>query len=107
MGTQAPRRGTAWSSRPRWLLATLVQEVRLQNSISRPTYSPPRAPDNAGSTVDGTAWQLGQRVIHRKFGEGIILNYEGQGKQARVQVNFDAEGSKWLMVAYVNLEAAV
>ena len=55
--------------------------------------------------VDGTEFTLGQRVNHKKFGDGVVLNYEGQGKQARVQVNFNNEGSKWLMLAYANLQA--
>ncbi len=49
--------------------------------------------------------QLGQRVLHPKFGEGVILNYEGQGSSARVQVNFDGLGTKWLVTAYANLRA--
>ena len=44
------------------------------------------------------------KVIHKKFGEGIVLNYEGSGESARVQVNFDAAGTKWLVMAYANLE---
>jgi len=44
-------------------------------------------------------------VVHSLFGEGVVLNYEGHGAQARIQVNFDDEGSKWLMVAYAKLVA--
>ena len=85
----------------------LIEEVRLQNSVSRPAGVPRmNRPALAGSEVEGTTWSLGQRVIHGKFGEGVILNYEGEGKQARVQVNFDAEGAKWLMLAYANLTPA-
>jgi len=47
---------------------------------------------------------LGQKVKHKKFGEGIVLNYEGSGESARVQVNFDKSGTKWLVVTYANLE---
>ena len=47
---------------------------------------------------------VGQRVRHRKFGEGIILNTEGSGAHARVQVNFESAGTKWLVMAYANLE---
>jgi DNA helicase-2/ATP-dependent DNA helicase PcrA len=43
-------------------------------------------------------------VIHGKFGEGVVLNYEGQGTSARVQVNFDSAGSKWLVLSYAKLE---
>jgi DNA helicase-2/ATP-dependent DNA helicase PcrA len=49
---------------------------------------------------------LGQKVVHRKFGEGIVLNYEGSGEHARVQVNFDEFGTKWLVLAYAKLEKA-
>ena len=34
----------------------------------------------------------------------MILNFEGSGAQARVQVNFDNEGSKWLMLSYAKLQ---
>jgi DNA helicase-2/ATP-dependent DNA helicase PcrA len=46
---------------------------------------------------------LGQRVLHPKFGEGTVLNAEGQGSSARIQVKFDAAGAKWLVLAYANL----
>jgi len=48
--------------------------------------------------------QLGQRAHHKKFGPGIILAYEGQGVHARVQVNFENVGTKWLVLSYANLE---
>jgi DNA helicase-2/ATP-dependent DNA helicase PcrA len=48
--------------------------------------------------------KLGQRVRHGKFGEGIVLNYEGTGAHARVQINFEAAGTKWLVMSYANLE---
>jgi DNA helicase-2/ATP-dependent DNA helicase PcrA len=49
--------------------------------------------------------KLGARVRHAKFGDGVVLNIEGQGPHARIQVNFEAQGSKWLMLAFANLEA--
>ena len=51
-----------------------------------------------------TGLRLGQRVRHPKFGEGVVLNYEGSGPQSRVQVNFAEAGSKWLVLAYARLE---
>ena len=48
--------------------------------------------------------RLGARVRHGKFGEGVILNVEGNGAQARVQVSFERQGTKWLMVQYAKLE---
>lgn len=51
-----------------------------------------------------SGFQLGQRVNHAKFGEGVVLQYEGHGQHARVQVNFGNGGSKWLVVAYAKLQ---
>jgi DNA helicase II / ATP-dependent DNA helicase PcrA len=48
--------------------------------------------------------RLGQRVRHSRFGEGIVLNCEGSGAHARIQVNFENAGPKWLVVAYAKLE---
>ena len=56
----------------------------------------------SGDNVSG--FQLGQRVTHAKFGDGIVLQYEGHGQHARVQVNFGHSGSKWLVVAYAKLQ---
>jgi DNA helicase-2/ATP-dependent DNA helicase PcrA len=49
------------------------------------------------------AIKLGQRVSHAKFGEGVVLHCEGEGNQARVQINFADAGAKWLMLTYANL----
>jgi DNA helicase-2/ATP-dependent DNA helicase PcrA len=48
--------------------------------------------------------RLGARVRHGKFGDGVVLNVEGQGPHARVEVNFERQGAKWLMLSYANLE---
>jgi len=86
--------------------AHLLEEVRLQNQVSRPVAGAPRRPFANGLSDSGndTGLSLGQHVNHRIFGEGVILNFEGNGAHARVQVNFVNEGSKWLVVAYANLE---
>ncbi len=49
---------------------------------------------------------LGQRVRHARFGEGTVLNMEGRGEHARIQVNFKDAGAKWLVLAYAKLQAA-
>ncbi len=84
----------------------LIQEIRSQSLTVRPASRAVRV-SAIGKYVEieGTGLKLGQRVIHAKFGEGVVVNYEGEGKQARVQVNFANEGSKWLMVAYAKLES--
>ncbi|MGI3128907.1 DNA helicase II [Halopseudomonas pachastrellae] len=82
----------------------LIQEVRLGSQVTRP-FGPAKGGLFASEATENTGFALGQRVEHALFGEGVVLNYEGQGAQARIQVNFDDEGSKWLMVAYAKLQA--
>jgi len=50
-------------------------------------------------------FSLGQRVSHAKFGEGTVLNCEGDGDNSRIQVNFDQFGAKWLVTTYAKLTA--
>ena len=79
--------------------AELLQEVRLHTAIARPVSSLTQA------QVPDTQLTLGQRVYHQIFGEGVVLNFEGRGASARVEVNFDTEGSsKWLVLQYANLQ---
>jgi len=88
----------------------LLDEIRMKSSVSRPSFGKTRIGGRVSSKLSGdievpeTDLSLGQRVVHGKFGEGVILNYEGQGPNARVQVNFDAVGSKWLVLSYAKLE---
>jgi len=84
----------------------LVEPVRLKTTIQRPAIAPAGRQPNyrAGADVPNTGITLGQRVRHGKFGEGVVLNYEGSGPNARVQVNFKEVGSKWLVLSYARLE---
>ena len=83
----------------------LVEEVRTRVDVRRPLYGQQEAASSPTFHSDAiAAFQLGQRVRHMKFGEGVVLNCEGQGSHARVQVNFSEQGAKWLVVAYANLE---
>jgi DNA helicase II / ATP-dependent DNA helicase PcrA len=77
----------------------LLEEVRPALAVSRPIYRPSKAFDNQSSSLN-----LGQRVRHGKFGDGVVLNTEGSGSHARVQVNFENAGTKWLVLAYAKLE---
>ena len=80
----------------------LIEDIRPRVSISQP-YQPATTanvyPDAAPASL-----KLGQHVRHAKFGEGVVTSYEGQGSNARVQVNFNRAGPKWLVVGYANLE---
>ena len=77
----------------------LVREIRPRVQISRPFSIPSAGSDSRVSA----GLSLGQRVRHPSFGEGTVLDYEGSGAHARVQVNFSGAGAKWLVVAYANL----
>jgi DNA helicase-2/ATP-dependent DNA helicase PcrA len=55
---------------------------------------------------DVGGFRIGQNVVHPKFGSGVIVDAEGQGGDARVQVNFGKSGVKWLAVAVAKLQAA-
>ncbi len=48
-------------------------------------------------------WRVGRNVMHAKFGVGVIINREGSGSVARVQVNFAQSGTKWLLLEYAKL----
>ncbi len=48
-------------------------------------------------------WKIGQQVNHAKFGNGVIVSYEGNANDMRVQVNFGREGLKWLALEYAKL----
>ncbi|MHB8446774.1 MAG: DNA helicase II [Rudaea sp.] len=77
----------------------LLHEVRPRVQVSRPMYAG-RFVDDGGETMP---LKLGQHVRHASFGDGIVIDAEGAGAHARVQVNFENAGAKWLVVAYANL----
>ncbi|MDP3932997.1 MAG: 3'-5' exonuclease, partial [Methylococcaceae bacterium] len=78
-----------------------MQEVRLRASVSRPaTVVKPRS----GSIQMPSRYKLGQRVSHVKFGEGVVLQLEGEGAQERIQINFKQVGIKWLIVSMAQLD---
>jgi DNA helicase II / ATP-dependent DNA helicase PcrA len=82
------------------LPAELVEEIRPRVQVSRPAFTRRANLEDAPSG----AMRLGSRVRHAKFGDGVVLNFEGNGPQARIQVNFERQGTKWLMISYANLE---
>ena len=90
--------------------AELVEEVRPKVQVSRPAYVPQHRPSGVAARsqryTDDTpgSLRLGQRVRHQKFGDGVVLSVEGQGSNARVQVNFERQGTKWLMMGYAHLQ---
>ncbi len=90
----------------------LIEEVRLNATVRRPYGSQQEQPSSlfgggsslSSAEVPSTNLSLGQAVMHAKFGPGIVTNFEGSGPKARVQVNFEDAGSKWLVVGFANLQ---
>jgi DNA helicase-2/ATP-dependent DNA helicase PcrA len=82
-----------------------ILDIRPKAQVSRPmTASSYSRLDDLDQSING--FHIGQRVLHPKFGEGILTSCEGSGQHARVQVNFEQVGQKWLVLAYANLQAA-
>jgi DNA helicase-2/ATP-dependent DNA helicase PcrA len=50
-------------------------------------------------------WKIGQQVAHAKFGNGVVVSYEGNASDMRVQVNFGREGLKWLAMEFAKLNS--
>ena len=79
--------------------AELMDDIRLGGAVTRDFFTKSQ-PDA------DTPFGPGQRVVHDRFGEGTVLNLEGRGSHARIQVNFETSGAKWLVLAYANLQSA-
>ncbi len=68
--------------------------------------SPPQRARFEMQRPDEHPFAIGQNVRHAKFGEGVVIDFEGRGLDARVQVRFKGEGTKWLALQYAKLTAA-
>ena len=79
------RRGTLWQGDDDFAAVALT------------AYAKAKAAKDSG-------YRIGQNVLHAKFGNGVIVESEGSGQDARVQVNFGRNGVKWLALAYARLE---
>jgi DNA helicase-2/ATP-dependent DNA helicase PcrA len=85
----------------KWLTPRFSRQKAFQPDFSRQTLtSIPKRPRDTGG------FRIGQNVMHPKFGAGVIIDAEGQGSEARVQVNFGNQGVKWLAVSVAKLQAA-
>jgi DNA helicase-2/ATP-dependent DNA helicase PcrA len=82
-----------------------LQEVRLRNTVARPISMNSAGVNTRLIDEEPPAFQLGQLVTHPKFGEGTVLNYEGRGAHARIQIMFPEHGNKWLVMSYAKLTA--
>ncbi len=87
----------------KWLTPRFTRQKAFAPDFSRQTQVAfPKKP----TTRDVGGFRIGQNVVHPKFGSGVIIDAEGHGGDARVQVNFGRQGVKWLAVAVAKLQAA-
>jgi DNA helicase-2/ATP-dependent DNA helicase PcrA len=86
----------------KWLTPRFNRQKAFAPDFSRQTRT--SVANKAPRDVGG--FRIGQNVVHAKFGAGVIIDAEGQGGDARVQVNFGSQGVKWLAVAMAKLQAA-
>jgi DNA helicase-2/ATP-dependent DNA helicase PcrA len=96
---------------PGGLLKWLTPRVRGQ--LAQPAWSEPaawpapaHAPKKAAPAATHGGYRIGQAVTHAKFGQGVIVSAEGQGADARLQINFGRQGMKWLALEYAKLTPA-
>lgn len=81
--------------------------VKRLNTVSNKSYgsaSQYMAAPAPRAQASSMPWRIGQAVAHSKFGQGVVVNYEGNANDLRVQVNFGKEGLKWLALEYAKLE---
>jgi len=93
---------------PSRFLDELPGQVLLHLNRRVETPAAPYATPAPRATAAGsdTGYRVGQSVAHARFGTGIIIDFEGRGADARVQVKFRDAGTKWLALAYAKLSAA-
>lgn len=100
-------RGSDERHRPSRFIKEIPATYLHYEKLSRSQYQAPSPRPRKSQAVDqhipDSDFKLGQQVKHQLFGHGVILNYEGQGATARVQVQFESGDVKWLMLAYANL----
>ena len=88
-----------------------IPEELLKRLNAKPTasrHSVAEMDTSRGTTISSKSnpmpWKIGQSVAHGKFGQGVVVSYEGNADDLRVQVNFGKQGLKWLALEYAKLE---
>jgi DNA helicase-2/ATP-dependent DNA helicase PcrA len=91
---------------PQQLMKWLTPRFSRQKMLQAGGWAAAKASPVSKANRDVGGFRIGQNVTHPKFGTGVIIDAEGRGTDARVQVNFGATGVKWLAVAVAKLQAA-
>jgi DNA helicase II / ATP-dependent DNA helicase PcrA len=98
--------GTDYYPQPSRFISELPVEVIENVRVGGNFYATRESkfPLKIDKNLPGSDFSLGQPVLHKAFGEGVVLQVEGQGENARVQVNFEVKGLKWLVLGYAGLQ---
>ncbi|MFL6580987.1 MAG: UvrD-helicase domain-containing protein [Burkholderiales bacterium] len=83
-----------------------VNTTKFSGFVSERGFDPAASAKQPAVEREISGWRVGQNVVHAKFGAGVIVNAEGRGADARVQVNFRSGGMKWLALEYAKLAPA-
>lgn len=90
--------------RPSRFLRELPESLLEQIRVKSQTQSPFSGRKHEVKIEEYSGISLGQSVMHQTFGQGVVLGFEGSGAHTRVQVKFNNDGVKWLVLAYANLK---
>jgi DNA helicase-2/ATP-dependent DNA helicase PcrA len=74
--------------------------ARREEIVERALRPAPPQPSGA----DQIGLRVGDDVRHNKFGEGVILDLQGEGDKAEARVNFPGVGEKVLLLSWAPLE---
>jgi DNA helicase-2/ATP-dependent DNA helicase PcrA len=90
---------------PETLLKRLNTKAAAKPSFSRDYNELPKimSKQQSSSQKNAMPWKVGQQVNHTKFGNGVVVSYEGNANDMRVQVNFGSNGLKWLALEFAKL----
>ncbi|WP_439287275.1 DNA helicase II [Lonepinella sp. BR2357] len=89
-----------------------LQTIRLRGTVTR-AYNQQKVDDHATQSAvqnnrlfeqNSGGWKKGQKVRHAKFGQGTIINIEGEDNNTRLQIAFQGQGIKWLIAHLAKLE---
>ena len=78
-------------------------EGKLYNLSQEKQFQQNRRQSYLDKSRESDGYTLGRKVKHHRFGEGTIINLDGEGDHRRVQIAFVNEGIKWLVIKLANL----
>jgi DNA helicase II / ATP-dependent DNA helicase PcrA len=82
-----------------------IPEELLKRLNSKPTQKNYATGGNyQASSANNYPYKIGQSVRHSKFGEGVVVSYEGNADSLVIKINFGRDGLKSLAMEYAKLE---